>query len=63
MPNLILSREVDDSLTFVVPPSATEIVFVLTIFEIRRDRIRLSVQAPREVKIWRTELLAKGVQE
>jgi carbon storage regulator len=32
----------------------------VTIVEIRGDRIRLGIEAPREVAVWREELLAPG---
>ena len=48
---LVLSRKIDEAIVI-------DGGIKVTIVEIRGDRIRLGIEAPREVAVWREELVA-----
>jgi carbon storage regulator len=48
---LVLSRHEDESIVI-------DGEIVITILEIRGNQIRLGIEAPKEVAVWRGELLA-----
>lgn len=52
--NLTLSRKVGEEIVLIQPDGSRQVVFVS---EIRGDKVRLSVRALPEVKVFRRELL------
>lgn len=54
---LVLSRKLLESLVVRVPPSLSTTEILVTVVDVDRGKTRLAVGAPREVKIWRMELL------
>lgn len=53
---LVLTRRPQESITITTPDGS---VIVVVIEEIDRNKVRVSVSAPLETKIFRTELLAR----
>ena len=47
---LVLSRKLNERIVI-------DDTIIVTVVEIRDDKIRLGIEAPREVPIWREELL------
>lgn len=57
---LVLSRKRNEKLMFTVPASDQPTEIVLTVVDVRGDRVRLGSEAPREVIVDRAEVyLAK----
>ncbi len=50
---LVLSRKRDERIVIGEGPNRVE----LTVVEIRGDKVRLGIAAPREIPVWREELL------
>lgn len=54
---LVLSRKWKEKVFMVVPPSTEPVTVEITVVDIDRGKIRLGVSAPREVAIYREEVL------
>ena len=57
---LVLARKVNDTLDMIVPPSTKPTKITVIIVEVKQSRTRLGIEAPKEVAIIRSELLAGG---
>ena len=54
---LILSRKVNEAVTLVIPPSTETRTVEVMVTEIGRVVTRLGIEAPREIQVFRNELL------
>jgi carbon storage regulator CsrA len=57
---LVLSRKRDEKLTLTVPPSDQPTIIEVTVVEVQKSKVRLGMQAPKEVAIARNELSTGG---
>jgi len=55
-PMLVLSRKHLEKVVIDVPPSATVTKIVVQVVDIQAGKIRLGIEAPREVPVWRQEI-------
>jgi len=53
---LVLTRKVDESLTLTLPDGS---VIVITLTEVRGDKVRIGIDAPRDVTVLRSELIGE----
>lgn len=53
---LVLSRQRDEEVVITVPPSAEPTQIVMTIVDIRGDKVRTGWEAPRHVAVHRREV-------
>lgn len=60
---LVLSRKLLEKIILDVPPSSATQRIVVTVVDIDRGKIRLGIEAPRDVPIYRTELLPPHQQQ
>lgn len=57
---LVLSRQQDESIELVIPPSTETRRVTVTIKRIDSTRVRIGTEAPRDIAIHRAEVLAAG---
>lgn len=54
---LLLSRKVEEQITMRVAPSLIEQTVALKVVDVRGEKVRFGITAPRTVGVWRDELL------
>lgn len=59
---LVVSRKQDEDLVMTVPPSQSETTLYVRIVQIKTRQVRVGVEAPKEVRIMRSELAPGGSQ-
>lgn len=56
---LVLGRSVDEVIVIVVPPSNSKTTVQVVVTEIRRDSVRLGLNAPKDTAMHRKEIWQK----
>ena len=53
---LVLTRKVDESITLTLPDGS---VIVITLTEVRGDKVRIGIDAPGSIQVLRSELIGE----
>lgn len=53
---LVLSRVKDEEIVIEVPPSSTPTTIQVIVVDVRGDKVRLGINAPKEVPVHRKEV-------
>lgn len=59
---LVLSRSLLEKIVIEVPPSDKTRRIVVAVTDIDRGKVRIGIQAPRDMPVWREELLPSHQQ-